>query len=269
MSLPEGFLVLYQPPYPTPCVFDLNERGLFSHRPPVTRSWGIRVLVNAELQTTLQLLRINEAQAVDPDTGRHYPWTVTEALLPLDEALALDAPDLAEKVPDQTLCEELTAEFAAFRTGYLPTTADGIADAEALTRKLTAGLADSQNRLRKALVRRNSPWVHAALPRLVQVFSRGLYLRVADTLYPDYQKRGGRDTEAAFLKKAMLFQRVYDTNGTPGLKPDGTPWKDEDETWECWVGFAGDEDEAKRVCRTLDAILRPLQQTLAGETSSC
>lgn len=269
MRLPEGFLVLYQPPYPTPCVFDLNDRGMFSDRPPVTRSWGIRVLVTAELQTTLQLLCVKETQAVDPDTGRHYPWTVTEALLPLDENLALDPPVLAERVPDQTLLRELIAEFTAWRTGYLPTTEDGITDAEALTRKLTAGLAESQDRLRKALVRRNSPWVHAALPRLVQDFRRGLYLRVADTLYPDYQKRGGRDTEAAFLKKAMLFQRVYDTNGTPGLKPDGTRWKDEDETWECWVGFAGDEDEAKRVCRTLDAILRPLEQTLAAESSPC
>ncbi|WP_300671885.1 hypothetical protein [Desulfoluna sp.] len=268
MTLPNDILVLYQPPYPTPCVFDLNARGLFSKRPPVTRDWGIRILVDAGLQATLQIRCITERPADDPTSDRKYPWVITETLLPLGPDLSLKPGDLAERVPDATRGEELSTEFTAWRTGYLPTTENGTLDGEALKRKLTSGRTDRRTLIQKELVRRNSPWIHAALPRMVQDFKRGLYLRVADTLYDDYRKRGGQAPEEAFLKKVLLFQRIYDTNGSPDHKPDGTRWKDPDETWECWVGFAGDEDEAKRVCRTLNAILRPLETPLAGEATS-
>ncbi|SCY34224.1 hypothetical protein [Desulfoluna spongiiphila] len=261
MHTPRGFFVLYQPPYRTPSVFDLNARRMFPQRPPVTRVWGMRAVVSEDLRVALQVLHLTEKQAVDPATGRTYPWAVTEILIDLPDDLALSPESLEEKIPDNALSQGITDEFTTWRTGYVPGGDNGSPDMEALSRKLQAGLAESKGHLRSELARRNAPWIYGALPRLVQDFKRGLYLRVADTLYPDYRSRGGEDTEEAFLKKAMLFQRIYDTNGTPGSKPDGTAWKDDDETWECWIGCAGDEEEAKRVCQTLEAILRPLEKT--------
>jgi hypothetical protein len=64
------------------------------------------------------------------------------------------------------------------------------------------------------------------------------------------------------IQKAMSFYRIYDSNPQdPMRKPNGDHWKNENEIWECWSGFAGSEDKAKRICQTLEAGFRPL----AGE----
>lgn len=67
------------------------------------------------------------------------------------------------------------------------------------------------------------------------------------------------------IKKIMLFYRIYESDKKEPLrKPDGGIWKDEDEIWECWIGFAGSEQEAKRVCRTMENIFRPLGKERDG-----
>jgi hypothetical protein len=46
-------------------------------------------------------------------------------------------------------------------------------------------------------------------------------------------------------------------------KPDGGIWKNEDEIWEYWIGFAGSGEEAKRICRTMETVFRPLAGKLS------
>ena len=41
MIIPKGFYTIYQPKYQTPCLFDLNKRGMFKSRPPINDApWG-------------------------------------------------------------------------------------------------------------------------------------------------------------------------------------------------------------------------------------
>jgi hypothetical protein len=77
---------------------------------------------------------------------------------------------------------------------------------------------------------------------------------------------GGTGAETELIKRIILFQRVYDCNKQDLMrKPDGGIWKSEDEVWECWIGFAGSEEEAKKVCRTMETVFRPLVNEMAQQ----
>ena len=47
------------------------------------------------------------------------------------------------------------------------------------------------------------------------------------------------------------------------LKPDGNRWQSEDDVWDCWIAYAGSETEARRVCQSMEAVLRPLPARLS------
>jgi hypothetical protein len=101
------------------------------------------------------------------------------------------------------------------------------------------------------------------MPRLIGDFKNGLYLKVDDQLYHTYKEKGGEDTEDGLIRKMLLFYRIYETKGEQGLlKPNDQNWYSEDEIWDCWVAFSGSESEAKRVCATMNKVMRPLQAVI-------
>jgi hypothetical protein len=113
--------------------------------------------------------------------------------------------------------------------------------------------------IRKELVRKNKPWIDTAIPGLIHGFHYDLYNRVEDRFYKEYLQLGGKDNENEIIRKAMLFYLIYLNDSQDlMLKPNGDRWKDDEEIWQCWTGFAGSEEEAKRICQTLDTSFRSL-----------
>lgn len=266
MRAPEGFFTIYQPKHKIPGIYDLNERGMFRARPFVTKDYGYRVIMNEDLSVKMQLLCLKEKTAQDPRTGVSYNHIVDEILVDLDEVLRPIEADTATGETPPEVTEEILAEHEEWRKAFIPTDENQKTDKEALKQKLRAALLDRKEIIRKDLVRKNSTWVTAAMSRLVQDFLRGLYLKVEDCLYEQYRQMDGMDTEKELIKKILLFHRVYDCdNQDPMRKPDGGSWKSEDEVWECWIGFAGSEGEAKRVCRTMEAVFRPLKKEMTEQ----
>ncbi|MFH0727732.1 MAG: hypothetical protein V2B19_15495 [Pseudomonadota bacterium] len=269
MIIPAGFCVIYQPKYRTPSVFDLHDRGMFKSRPPLTRDWGYRILADEELTLTLQFVQLVEKSAVEPQTGAPYAWRAVTALIDLDQDLMVASEAFSTFVPDDEIRGDIVAAHEEWRQAYVPIKDDGRIDRDALAKKLTSSIAERKAMIRKELAQRNLEWINAAMPRLVQNFYRGLHARVADALYPKYRQEGGEDNEDGLIKKMMLFNRVYETVPSDDLlRPDGGKWKREDDIWDCWVGFTGSETEARRVCRTMEAVFHPLIKEMAGESDA-
>ena len=268
MMVPEEFFIIYQPKHKIPGVFDLHERGLFKTRPYVTKEWAYRVIARDDLTVRLQLLCLKEKAANDPKTGGRYNFLVEETLIDLDKELKLNAADLAPHTANQSVLDEIVASHDEWRNSYIPVNGKKKIDKEGLKKKLSSSIAERKEIIRKELVRKNSTWVNPAMPRLIQDFRWGLYPQVEDRLFDQYGQMGGTDDEKALIKKISLFQRVYDHDRqNPMRKPDGATWKNEDEIWECWIGFAGSEEEAKRVCRTMEDVFRPLINEMAPQTA--
>lgn len=265
MRRPKRFYVIYQPKQRIPSVLDLNERGRFKVRPFVTKSWAYRIIADEDLRAKLQYLSLVEKETSDPDTGQRYNFMVADHLIDLDENLSPASEELAAVVPEKEIREKVRADFEEFKNAYIPLDEDKKIDAEGLRKKLAASIADRKNVLRKELVRKNSAWVNAAMPRLIQDFRRSFYFKIGDHLYEHYRQQGGKINEDELIQKINLFNRVYDNDGQDVMrKPDGGIWKDEDEIWECWVGFAGNEEDAERICRTMNALLRPLAEEMSA-----
>ena len=190
-------------------------------------------------------------------------------MIDLDEELRLKPADLATHGANQRVLDEIMAAHDEWRNAYIPLKGNNKTDEEGFEKKLLASIADRKEEIRKDLVRKNSIWVKAALPRLIQDFLRSLYLWVEDCLYEQYRQMGGTDAEKDLIKRIMLFQRIYDCDKQDLMrKPDGGTWKCEDEIWECWIGFAGSEEEAKRICRTMEAVFRPLAKEMAQQKAT-
>lgn len=264
MRVPKGFYIIFQPKHRTPSVLDLNERGLFKVRPFVTGSWTYRVIADKMLQVKLQYICLLEKETTDPETNQRYSYTVDDRLIDLDGNLAVKPEDLAAAVPERSISEKILADLEDFKSAYIPLDEHKKIDAQGLKNKLKASIADRKKILRKELMRKNDTWVNAAMPRLIQDFRRTFYLEIGDRLHEHYHQLDGRDNEEKLIKKINLFNRVYENNGQDLMrKPDGGIWTDEDEIWECWVGFAGGEEEAERICRTMNAVLRPLAEEMS------
>ena len=98
---------------------------------------------------------------------------------------------------------------------------------------------------------------------MIHDFRHGLFERVEDTLYEYYKEIGGNNTEDDLLKNINLFLRIYE--GEDLIKPEGSRWADEDEIWDYWIAFSGSEEEAKRICKTMEEILVPLKKEIGEE----
>ena len=269
MRAPEGWFVLYQPKYKTPSVFNLHERGRFKTWPAVTKEYGFRLIVNEKFQVKIQYLHLIERDAVDQNTGNRYNYVNQEIFINLMENLALDKEELAGSVPDDDIRNEIIKTHEEWYAANVHLSPDGTIDRPQLEKKLAASINEGKDIIRKKLMRKNNSWVQAALPHLIHDFKHGLYQRMSDKLYPDYTARGGEDTEKGLIKKIFTFYRICECEESDELlKPDGNRWKDEDEIWNCWVGFAGSESEAERVCSTIETIFRPVSEELSGELNS-
>lgn len=267
--IPEGFFVIHQPKHKIPAVFDLNERGLFKTRPYVTKEYAYRVITSDDLSVKLQFFCLKEKAVNDPTTGERYSFFVEETLIDLDEELKLKSADSATPVANQSVLDEILAAHDEWSNAYIPLNGKKKTDKEGLKKKLLTSIAECKEVIRKELVRKNSAWVNAAMPRLIQDFLRGLYPWVEDHLYEQYGQMGGTDAEKELIKRIILFQRVYACDKQDLMrKPNGETWKSEDEIWECWTGFAGSEEEAKRVCRTMEAVFRPLVKEMAQQIAT-
>lgn len=259
MKIPEGFFVIHQPKYTVPCVFDLNDRGTFSTRPAVTGSWGYRILADADSNARIQLARLMKRPGKDSQSGKSHDWVVEEVLLELDDLLTPDPEAVARKVADAKVRSALMEEFNAWHDNFIPMNKETV-DREELRQKLIGVVKECKDRFRRELVRKNQQWVLSNIPRRVHDFKFGLYNHVKERLYLEYQNNGGEDSEQNLIKKIALFNRVLENCGRENLlKPNGNSWGNEDEIWQCWIGYAGSESEAQRVCRTMDAVFKDLQ----------
>ncbi len=259
MNIPEGFFVIYQPKYTVPCVFDLNERGTFPKYPSVSTNWGFRLLANDDLQSFIQAVRLVHQPGKDSQSGKDYNWTVEDVRLDLDERLTPDQQAVDEKIKDSEIRSALMDAFGEWRENFIPVK-EGNIDVAELKQKLTNLVQECKERRRKNLVQKNQDWVYSGVPRRIHDFKYGLYNHIKDTLYQEYRNKGGEDTEPNLIKKITLFNQVLENCTKEDLpKPNGDRWKSEDEIWQCWVGFAGSENEAFRVCQTMNAVFRDLQ----------
>jgi hypothetical protein len=264
MRIPESFFVIYQPKYTVPCVFDLNERGTFPNHPSVTGTWGFRVLADTDLKASVQFAHLVHRPGKDPQTGKAYEWMVEETLIDLDDQLTLDSAAVEQKITDSEICSALMDAFNEWHDNFVPMKKKKV-DIEELKQKLGNVVDECKERIRKELVRKNQHWVSSNIPRRIHDFKYGLYNHVKERLYQEYQDNGGEDSEPNLLKKIALFNRVLDNFDHEDLmKPDGTVWRNEDEIWQCWIGFAGSEDEAYRICRTMDAVFKDLELDEVG-----
>ena len=264
--VPEGFFVIHQPKQKIPSIFDLHERGKYKERPYVTENEAYRVIAREDLSVKLQFLCLKEKAVSDPMTGVRYSFCVEETLIDLDEELRPQGAYVRTPGVNPSVSDDILTDYDEWRVAYIPLIESSKIDKESLKKKLLASIAERKEIIRKELVRKNSAWVNAEMPRLIQDFMRGLYLRVDDRLYDQYMQMGGKATEKELIKSIMLFQRIYDHDQRDLMrKPEGGTWKSEDELWECWTGFAGSEEEAKKVCLTMEAVFRPLIKEVAQQ----
>ena len=267
MKTAEGWFVLYQPQYKVPCVFDLHERGLFEARPPVTKEYGVRFLVSEDFNIKLQYVHLVEKS--EKQGNLNYTHVLENGFVRLDEDLSIAESDLAEVAPNSMVCDELAAVWNEWFGNYVPLDENGKVDVEALKKKLAQSLNDQKKRLRESLVQKNGKWIYPVLPRMVFDFHHGLYQRMSDRLYPEYKAKGGEDSEKGLIEKIHMFDRICESEDPDAfLKPDGSQWKGKDEIWDCWVGLAGSEAEADRICATLETVLPPVSEALSRELES-
>ena len=240
-------------------MFDLHDHGLFNTRPFVTQDWAYRIIVDEALKANIQYLCLEEKQDRGSQAHEQYNFTVSESIITLDDTLTPNHDDVLSHIQNETVFNDLIKDYNEWRNGYVPVNNQSGIDLEGLRKKLRASVEDRKTAIRRELTRKNNDWINTALPRLIQDFQYGLYTRVEDHLYNRYRKMGGQSEGKDLIRKIMTFYRIYENkDNNPMIKPNGKAWKDEDEIWDCWVGFAGAEDEAVRVCRTMESVFRPL-----------
>ena len=259
MFVPKGFYIIFQPKYLTPGVYDLHPRGMFKTHPFVTSDWGIRILADDKQQLKLQYLWLSDEPCADETTGEKFKVLLKWELIDLDPDKGLDAKDLAGQVAreeDRTLIANQVEEW---RSAYVPRKDDGPIDAEALSKKLTTSIREYEAGCLKRLMSKNSTWIESALPRTQQDFRRYLHPLVRSDLHRCYSEMDGQADETQLIQRIAFLQCVYtEAFDDPLRKPDGGLWKDEDEVWTCWTGFAGSTEEAHRIGRTLETVFRPV-----------
>ncbi len=264
MKIPSRWFVLYQPKYKTPSVFDLHERGLFKTRPPVSKDYGARLIVNEEFRVRMQYVHLTTGDTVDQETGKRYSYINSDSLIDLTENLSLDKEELAGSVSDENVRDEIVRVYDEWYKSYVPLNKEGNIDRAELEKKLISYIIERKKIIGEELIRKNNKWIQPALSRIIFDFNHGLYQRVSDKLYHDYKERGGKDTEQNLIRKILLFYRINESEDPNALlKPDGSKWNNEDEIWNCWVAFAGSESEAKRICLTMESVFRPVSEELS------
>lgn len=255
----DGWVLISQPKYRVPCVFDLHQRGLFKERPFVTNRCGARLLVDGELRVGVEYRYLKEEMNTVDNTA--YSFAAKQGIIVLETDMSLDLVALSDTVPDADAREEIIRVYDDWAKSYLPIKSESGLDRQELERKLTASLQDGKRLFREELKKKNGSWVESRNTALARSFFSWERGKVVEKLFDSYAEAGGDDSENGLMQKVAFFHTIYDTRGKENLtKPDGSDWQSEDEMWECWVGYAGSEEEAKRVCRTMEKVFRPMAQ---------
>lgn len=251
----DGWFLLSQPKYRVPCVFDLHVRGLFREKPAVTSGCGARILINNNLHIAVEYRFLKHGQTVCNQV--FYTYATKQGILTLDEQLSLNLIAVNEEVTDSGAIQEIKQVYEQWCQDYIPTDSRGGHDIPALQRKLQTSLDETKKKLREELKRKNGIWIASRVPALARYFFRWQEGQIAEDLFDSYNNQKGEDTEIGLINKVAQFYTICDTTEPTGLdRTDGASWSNEDEMWECWVGFAGSEEEAGRVIRTMDEVFR-------------
>lgn len=251
----DGWFILFQPRYRIPSVFDLHSRGLFSDKPSVTQSYGARLLVNDRLQVALEYRLLKEKRGVS--NGVLHAWATEQGILVLQDDMSLDCSAVAEVVGNDAAGREINKIYEQFCKDYMHVDSDRRIDIPALERKLLASLSEAKRLIREELKLKNGKWVASRVPALSGQFFRWQEGKVAEDLFDAYLAQGGVESESTLITKVAQFYTISDTKTSDGLERfDGGKWTSEDEIWECWVGFAGSEDEARRIVQAMEKVFR-------------
>lgn len=242
----DGWFVLSQPKYRIPSVFDLHERGTFSEKPAVTKEFGGRILVDDDLQLALEYRYLIEDRGVRQ--GRMISHVTQQGLVLLDDACGLDLTKVHQEVVSSEAIEEIGRVYRTWCKDFLPMAADGTLDRAALDNKLCAALNEGRKQLREELRRTHGGWIDrgvAALSGGINGWNRGATL---EETYRHYHELGGGDRASGVYRKVAQFYTICESDL---FRPDNETWQNEEEIWECWLAFAGGEEEAWRV---MDAL---------------
>jgi hypothetical protein len=254
----DGWFLLSQPKYRVPGVFDLHKRGLFQEKPNITHRCGARILVDEKLRVGVEFRYLKEDKTVDK--GFFYACSTSQGIMILDENRSLDMIALMAEVADAEAWQEVKRVYDQWCRDYIPTLEQGGVDVPAMERKLRASLGEAKKQIREELKRKNGVWVASRAPALVGRFFQWQEGQLAEDLHEVYTVQGGDDSETGLINKAAQFLTICDTTESNGLeRADGARWENEDEIWECWIGFAGSEEEAKVVVRSLEKVFKVLR----------
>jgi hypothetical protein len=255
MRVLDGWFLLVDSKYPTPSVFDLHSRGWFHDEPAVIHRYGARMLVNNRLEISIEYRYLIKKGGVE--NGRSYSYQTIQGIIPLGREHDLDLTRLGELIDNIDARLEVNRIYDQWCEQSLPKGENNDIDHAALAAKLRSSLEESKKQVRKELKRRNGSYVAARVPALVGSFFRWQEGTLTNEVFEEYCAQGGEEPEKGLLQKIAEFYTICDTTEPGGLiRADGKIWESEDEIWECWVGFAGSEDEARRVCLSMNTVLR-------------
>ncbi len=189
--------------------------------------------------------------------GRSYRYKTNQGIIKLGSGADLDMTLLCKMVDDADARLEVSRIYAQWCEQYLPKTDDNILDVAALKTKLLSSLEDSKKKIRRELKRQNGSYVVARVPALVGFFFRWQDGALSNEAFDAYCSQGGEEPVNSFIQKVAEFYTICDTKEPGGLeRNDGKYWQSDDEIWECWISFAGSEEEANRVCQSLEIVLK-------------
>lgn len=251
----DGWFVVSQPKYKVPCIFDLHQRGVFNGRPSVTCACGARLLVNDQIQVAVEYRYLAEERGVIK--GMLYSHVTRQGILQLDNDLALDLTAMQGVVSSEVAVEEMSRVYNQWCSDYLPVDDQGKIDRTALEQKLLNNLKESKIQIREELKRRNFDWVTKGVASLTGGYYGWRDWKATKDMFLAYKEAEGADSQEGFIRKMAQFYTVCLTTEPDGLtRHDGVSWQNEDEMWECWLGFAGSEKEAGKVMGAMENVLR-------------
>lgn len=120
-------VVLYQPEYQTPHIFNLHDRGLFKDRPFVTSAFGARVVAAGSKEIFLQARELKQETIVDPETGRRFFYKAEIVTVQLTQKLTVNKRSL-NSIASDSLQAEVLRVYDDWFANHLPRRKDGKLD---------------------------------------------------------------------------------------------------------------------------------------------
>ena len=260
----KSWYLIVEPKYRIPHVFNLNKNCRFKGLPSITRRVGARIIANKELEVSIEYRYLVDTPTVHE--GQHYTHMTQQGLIALSSEYSLDMSTIDREVKDSETRQEIISMHKKWTEEWLPVKTDGGIDLEAIQEKVAGAIHEAKKKLWREIKKRNEQWVNARLP-LIRLGIAGWPESelISEDLYETYERLGGKDDKAGLMKKVAQFYTISFTTEPDGLQRlDGNTWQDEDEIWDCWLGFMGDESEAGMVFEAMMQVFKPQQSALSG-----